>query len=322
MVLRARPRRTVVTAACAAAVLFLSAGCAGRSKAQRDADTQTAPELTRKQRKARARLVTTGTVHVPAGAFLMGSTLDERARALEIAYAGHGRVFPEATAWLGQEFRQGEVEIPEYWIMARPVEQRDYLDYVRATGAPEPFVDADTWTRQGVGLDYAAVERVKWLGGRPRQGRESHPVVLVSQAEAQSYCAWWGAQRDGRGRLPTEAEWEKAARGTDGRAYPWGSTYEPARLNAADAGPGDTVETGSFESGASPYGVQDMAGNVFEWTCTAHPDFGVRPEYVVKGGAYTTYGHASRAAARHFRPAELRHVIVGFRCVLVPDAGS
>lgn len=318
MVLRARRQRIVTTVIASAVWILLSAACASGTTAKG---------------RVRRQLETTGTVHIPAGVFLMGSTLDERAAALELAYAGHGRVIPEATAWLRQEYRQTSVDAPEFWIMENPVTQGAYLDYVRATGRPEPYVDAQTWARQDLRQPYSVVERVAWARGIPAPTRFDHPVVLVSQAQAADYCTWWGAQRDGVGRLPSEAQWEKAARGPDGRAYPWGPDYEPGHLNAADAGPGDTVEVGSFQHGASPYGALDMAGNVFEWTRTqqkpgtpAGPYQAQGPEvvsFVVKGGAYSTYGHASRAAARHFRPAGLRHVIIGFRCVLeLPDDGK
>jgi sulfatase modifying factor 1 len=90
-------------------------------------------------------------------------------------------------------------------------------------------------------------------------GSDEEPARGILWREAQAYCAWLGM------RLPTEAEWEKAARGTDGRTYPWGDTWEASRANIAEAGRAGPVDVGSFLEGASPYAALDMIGNVQEW---------------------------------------------------------
>ena len=251
------------------------------------------------------------TVSVEGGPFLMGSTLDERAVAIELDYASLGRATPEVSVWLKKEYRQSTVELAAFRIMRTPVTQGDYLEYMRETGAPEPYVDQATWSQQAVGRPYFEVKKFLWRRGLPRQDREPHPVVLVEQAQASAYCKWWGKRFGLRALLPTEAQWEKAARGVRGQAYPWGPNFDANLLNGAEARNEDTIPVGSYSDAASPYGAQDMAGNVFEWTQTPFEE----GSYVVKGGAFSTTGGLARAAARHGRPANLRHITVGFRCV-------
>ncbi len=137
-------------------------------------------------------------------------------------------------------------------------------------------------------------------------------MVLVSHADAEAYAAWLTEVTDRTWRLPSELEWEKAARGTDGRIFPWGDEWDPTRLNSHDQGPFDTTPVGSHPDGASPFGLLDAAGQVYEWTATPAGE----GRYLVKGGSWDDSGcGVCRPAARHGRPETIKHVIIGFRLV-------
>ena len=140
------------------------------------------------------------------------------------------------------EFLYGEenerIHRPEYAIAKAPVTNAQYKAFVETTGHEAPF---------------------HWKKGEIPSGKEDHPVVHVNWHDATAFCQWAGC------RLPTEREWEKGARGTDGREYPWGDRWEKDRCNNSSVLGGDKTPVGRYPSGASPYGLLDMAGNVWEW---------------------------------------------------------
>ena len=136
---------------------------------------------------------------------------------------------------------------------------------------------------------------------------------MVSHADATAYGAWLSAKTGQTWRLPSELEWEKAARGVHGTHFPWGDKFDSARLNSHDSGPFDTLAVGQFPAGASPFSLLDAAGQVFEWTNSP----GNPGRFLVKGGSWDDKGcGVCRPAARHARPEAIKHILICFRLVL------
>lgn len=166
-------------------------------------------------------------VRIPAGEFLMGSD---------------PKLDQRAQLWEQPRFR---LELPEYYLARAPVTNAQFAAFVRDTGHRPP---------------------THWENGAPAGELAPLPVVFVSWYDAVAYCHWLSEVTGVGYCLPSEAEWEKGARGTDGRIYPWGDQWEPGRCNTREAGPGEPTPVGLYPQGDSPYGLLDMAGNVYEWT--------------------------------------------------------
>ncbi|MBW7884666.1 MAG: SUMF1/EgtB/PvdO family nonheme iron enzyme [Caldilineaceae bacterium] len=222
-------------------------------------------------------------VEIPAGNFYMGSTEAELDEALRECNATEGNCKAE---WFASEPPQRRIYLDSFAIGKYEVTYEQYAACVDAGVCRTPGVDI--------------LERDRTFESRYFQG--DHPVVGVTWYDASTYCEWIG------GRLPTEEEWEKAARGTDTRRYPWGSSY---RSGYANLGTGRLTVVGGFYRDASPYGVQDMAGNVVEWTQT--PD---RNRYVLHGGGFDSFYFRGRVTDRGTKlEPDFANYDIGFRCV-------
>ena len=195
------------------------------------------------------------------------------------------------------------VHLDDFTIDRYEVTNRKYLDFVKTTNRP--------YTSEG----YSGV-----AGRNPLIG-PSQPVMGVSWYDAYAYCQWAGL------RLPTEAEWEKAARGTDARLYPWGD-QEPDTVRAnCDSRLDSTTAVGSFPEGSSPYGALDMAGNLWEWVQDGYdPEYYTRSPYenptgpiratkaVFRGGSWLTPPDMLRSSNRNSDTPTRKSRDVGFRC--------
>lgn len=252
------------------------------------------------------------TVLIPAGEFIMGSNRNEREAAYRLDEKAYNHAATRNGRWYENERSRHRESLPAYEITRNAITNRQYEAFVSATGHPAPEVDATTWKSYGLIHPYARTRRHAWLNGAIPAGRGDHPVVLVTRADAEAYARWLSSVTGDRWRLPTETEWEKAARGGDGRAFPWGNRFDAKKLNSADAGPSDTVPAGSFPAAASPFGMLDAAGQVFEWTATSDEP----GRSIVKGGSWDDKGcGVCRPAARHGRPDAIKHILIGFRLV-------
>ena len=233
-------------------------------------------------------------VTIPAGEFLIGSDKSRDKNAFD------------------NELPQHRLHLPAYRITRTPVTVAQFEAFVKATGyktTAEKEGSAYAWT----GSKWEDIKGANWRNPRGPDSnvneKAQHPVTSVSWHDARAYCAWLSQELGQKIRLPTEAEWEKAARGTDGRIYPWGNDAPDQKCCNFEMNVGDTTPVGKYASGASPYGCLDMAGNVWEWTSsgfTPYPyeggdgredlDSGARR--VLRGGSFVSLRRHVRCAVR------------------------
>ncbi len=257
------------------------------------------------------------TIAIPAGDFIAGSDQAERDAAYNLDQAAYGHDRTRKWGWYDDERPRGIRHLPTFAITRTSITNRQYAAFIAATSYPAPDVSQDVWRGYGLIHPYQSTRRHAWRDRRPPPGRDDHPVVLVSHHDAVAYAAWLSGQGAGTWRLPEELEWEKAARGNHGQRFPWGNDYNARYLNSHDAGPFDTLPVGRFTDGASPFGLMDAAGQVFEWTATpGKTKAGGAGRFLVKGGSWDDKGCGiCRPAARHSRPAALKHILIGFRLI-------
>jgi sulfatase modifying factor 1 len=209
------------------------------------------PQLSAPLRLLAVTPITFDWVEIPAGPFLLGSDKKKDDQAFD------------------DELPQQSVTLPAYRIARTPVTVAQFAAFVQATGYQtdaEKRGSAYVWT----GSKYDDVKGANWQHPRgPKSDvrqKQDHPVTCVTWQDAVAFCVWASEVTGTTIRLPSEAEWEKAARGTDGRIYPWGNDKPTKEHCNFNMDVGDTTPVGRYPKGASPYGLLDVAGNVWEWT--------------------------------------------------------
>jgi len=252
--------------------------------------------------------VTMEFVRVPAGQFIMGSnTLSDR------------------------EKPQHSVYLDDYFIGTSPVTVAQFAAFVKVTGhrtTAEAQGSGYTWD----GANWKDTQGANWQHPRGPQSdvrqKTHHPVTLVSWEDTGAFCAWAAKQTGVKVRLPTEAEWEKAARGSDVRTYPWGNAEPTDRLCNFNWNVKDTTPVGQYSpQGDSPYGCVDMAGNVWEWCAdwfnenyyaqspAKNPTGPANGLYrVLRGGGWNFVASSVRASSRNWVSLDNRIADDGFRC--------
>lgn len=217
-------------------------------------------------------------VEIPSGRVVQGTPVED----VDAIASAHADIGVERS-WIAKEAPRREVDVPSFAISRTPVTAEQWSHFASAVGAWSP--------QQLHGLD--------------------HPIDGVRWDEATQFCNWISDKYGMRIRLPTETEWERAARGGDAREYPWGARYESGRGNLKDLSIGRTTPVGSFPKGASPFGVLDLAGNVDEWTASPYAPYpGAPPDvsvveswaadpHVTRGGGFMHNRDLARCSRRH-----------------------
>ena len=196
-------------------------------------------------------------VRIAAGS-LLGNLGDPR--------LGEMVVIPAGNFFMGEGSEQHELSLPDYQLGKYPVTNVEYRRFIDAGG----YRDKRWWTEAGW-LEVGQKQDEPRFWQDARFDKPNQPVIGLSWYECVAYCRWLSAESGQFSRLPTEAEWEKGARGADGRVYPWGNELDPSRLNGR--GPGDrqvctSTPVGLYPTGVSPFGLFDCVGNVWEWCAT------------------------------------------------------
>lgn len=203
----------------------------------------------------------------------------------------------EFTYGKGEPGSQQKTTLEDFYIDIFEVTNEKYREYIKAAGHREPS---------------------NWMLNGYDKTKATHPVTFVKLEDASTYCKWLGKS------LPTEAQWERAARGTDSREYAWGSEFKRGLSNTVTSKVIGTTPVGSFPEGASPYGALDMTGNVLEWTATLMPsaeDNGDEYEgeefYITKGGSWGYSSSRAKTFQRFPFEKDSKTNNIGFRCAKI-----
>jgi eukaryotic-like serine/threonine-protein kinase len=247
-------------------------------------------------------LIPTATI---APTLALGSTRVSTADGMTMVYVPSGDFSMGSLAGTADEQTVHTVYLDAFWIDQTEVTNAMYAKCVDA----------------GVCLRPMVIHSNTHYGYYLYEPYANYPVIALKWSSAEAYCAW------ARRRLPTEAEWEKAAVGTDGRTYPWGNTEPADKLLNFNRSVNDTTAVGSYPLGASPYGVLDMAGNLNEWVAdwydksyygsspSSNPAGPASGDYkVLRGGSWISDEYLVRSADRHWLAPDTRDITVGFRC--------
>ncbi len=241
-------------------------------------------------------------IEIPEGEFLIG-TSDDIIKLLQLKESDWAYEWSDNELFAAEQ-PQHRLSLPAFEIAKYPVTNEEYHTFVSDMSYRLPR---------------------DWIGFTFRDDTESHPVVGVSKIDAEAYIGWLNQKTEMNFRLPMEAEWERAARGNDGRIFPWGNTFDPWRCNTAESVKKGTTPVGSYSpSGDSPCGAVDMVGNVWEWTQSLFVPYPLTPNvkideakargrYVVRGGAWYYTRKLARCTAREGIVANYLSSSIGFR---------
>lgn len=215
-----------------------------------------------------------------------------------------------ARSWIEKEAPRHRLNLAPYRIARYPVTNLEYRNFLLESG-------------------HAQIP-TSWAFRRYPAERANHPVFGISANSADAYAAWLSTKTGRQFRLPTEAEWEHAAAGSEGRIYPWGAQFDPALANTGECGLFDTSPVGAFAGGEAPCGASDMAGNVEEFTAddyAAYPGGDYVADHLVqihghyrvaRGGCFSRFGDLARTRRRHGHNPRSAAYAMGFRLAETP----
>ena len=263
-------------------------------------------------------------VFIPPGEFIFGSDRQERDYGYSISAQAIAQTEAEVNqaeqklrqnGWFDREIEQQTKTLAGFCLSRNLITNQEYQEFIQATNHRTPNITEAEYQQQGFLVHpYAKVQEFLWKEGTYPHNTAQHPVVLISYDDAMAYAAWKSQQTGLTYRLPTAEEWEKAARGTEGQYFPWGNDWSDDATNAGVSKLNYTSAIATFPQSKSKYGVEDMAGNVFEYTSNLISD---RNDDVVmmKGCSWDDLPGFCRGAYQHTRPSNSRHILFGFRLV-------